>query len=205
VERCVGEIVVTPPQTNVIIGKGKGIVITPYPAGRTLGGAIWKITKEAEDIVYAVDYNHKKERHLNPTMLETLLRPTLLITDARQTFVQHAPRKDRDKKLTESILTTLRGGGCVLLPTDTAGRALELLLLLDPVCCRHRAHVLLTCQSQLWSHHELAQQYPLAFYNNVAINVLEFAKSQLEWQADDIARRFEVIDDGVVGDERECV
>lgn len=31
-----------------------------------MGGAIWRITKMGdEEIVYAVDFNHKKERHLN--------------------------------------------------------------------------------------------------------------------------------------------
>ena len=43
-------------------GKGQGIRITPYAAGHMIGGTIWKITKETEEIVYAVDYNHKKER-----------------------------------------------------------------------------------------------------------------------------------------------
>lgn len=36
--------------------------ITPYAAGHMIGGTMWKITKEGEeDIIYAVDYNHKKE------------------------------------------------------------------------------------------------------------------------------------------------
>jgi hypothetical protein len=26
------------------------------------GGAVWKITKDSEEIVYAVDYNHAQER-----------------------------------------------------------------------------------------------------------------------------------------------
>lgn len=31
-----------------------------------IGGAVWRITKMGEEeIVYAVDFNHKKERHLN--------------------------------------------------------------------------------------------------------------------------------------------
>lgn len=45
------------------LGKGHGIQITPLPAGHMLGGTIWKIIKDGEEeIVYAVDYNHKKER-----------------------------------------------------------------------------------------------------------------------------------------------
>ena len=38
-------------------------MITPYAAGHMIGGTMWKIVKDGEeDIVYAVDYNHKKER-----------------------------------------------------------------------------------------------------------------------------------------------
>jgi Cft2 family RNA processing exonuclease len=44
---------------------GLGITVTAYAAGHTLGGAVWKVHKEAEDVVYAVDYNHRKEKHLN--------------------------------------------------------------------------------------------------------------------------------------------
>ena len=47
-----------------------------------LGGAVWKVHKEAEDVGYTVDYNHRKEKHLNGTALEALNRPSLLITDA---------------------------------------------------------------------------------------------------------------------------
>lgn len=44
-------------------GKGHGLTITPYAAGHMIGGTMWKIVKDGEeDIIYAVDYNHKKER-----------------------------------------------------------------------------------------------------------------------------------------------
>ena len=43
-------------------GRGHGLSITPYAAGHMIGGTMWKIMKEGEeDIIYAVDYNHKKE------------------------------------------------------------------------------------------------------------------------------------------------
>ena len=46
-----------------ISGKGHGLQITPLAAGHMIGGTIWKILKDGEEeIVYAVDYNHKKER-----------------------------------------------------------------------------------------------------------------------------------------------
>ncbi len=45
-------------------GKGHGLTITPYAAGHMVGGAMWKIVKDGEEeIIYAVDYNHKKERY----------------------------------------------------------------------------------------------------------------------------------------------
>ena len=56
-------------------GKGEGIAITPLPAGHMVGGSIWKIVKEGEeDIIYAVDFNHKKEQHLNPFDVEKIQR-----------------------------------------------------------------------------------------------------------------------------------
>lgn len=46
-------------------GKGEGIVIAPHVAGHLLGGTLWKITKDGEDVIYAVDFNHRKERYGN--------------------------------------------------------------------------------------------------------------------------------------------
>lgn len=35
---------------------------------------MWKISKDTEEILYAIDYNHKRERHLDDTVLGTLKR-----------------------------------------------------------------------------------------------------------------------------------
>lgn len=84
----------------LLLGKGYGLTITPLPAGHMIGGTIWKIVKVGEeDIVYAVDFNHKKERHLNGCELERLQRPSLLITDAFNATYQQARRRTRDEKL----------------------------------------------------------------------------------------------------------
>ena len=62
-------------QTQKLTGKGAGLAITPVAAGHMIGGAMWRIVKEGEeDIVYAVDVNHKKERHLNGADVEKISR-----------------------------------------------------------------------------------------------------------------------------------
>ncbi|XP_046401848.1 probable cleavage and polyadenylation specificity factor subunit 2 [Ischnura elegans] len=158
-------------------GKGYGLTITPLPAGHMIGGTIWKIVKVGEeDIVYAADFNHKKERHLNGCELERLQRPSLLITDAYNATYQQARRRTRDEKLMTNILQTLRNNGNVLLAVDTAGRVLELAHMLD----------------QLWRNKDSGLlAYSLALLNNVSYNVVEFAKSQIEWMSDKLMRTFE--------------
>lgn len=164
-------------QTVHLKGKGHGIQITPLPAGHMIGGNIWKIVKDGEEeIVYAIDYNHKKERHLNGCVLDTLNRPSVLITDAfNATYVQ-SRRRLRDEQLMTTILQTMRNDGNVLVAVDTAGRMLELVQLLD----------------QMWRTTESGlSPYSLALLNNVSFNVIEFAKSQVEWMSDKILRSFE--------------
>ena len=44
-------------------GKGEGIELLPLNAGHMIGGTFWRIKKETEEIIYAVDYNQRKERY----------------------------------------------------------------------------------------------------------------------------------------------
>ncbi|XP_049826787.1 probable cleavage and polyadenylation specificity factor subunit 2 isoform X2 [Aethina tumida] len=164
-------------QSVSIKGKGFGVTITPLPAGHMIGGTIWKILKVGEeDVIYANDFNHKKERHLNGCELEKLQRPSLLITDGFNAGYQQARRRTRDEKLMTNILQTLRNNGNVLISVDTAGRVLELAHMLD----------------QLWRNKESGLlSYSLALLNNVSYNVVEFAKSQIEWMSDKLMRNFE--------------
>lgn len=153
--------------------KGEGIVIAPHVAGHLLGGTVWKITKDGEDVIYAVDFNHRKERHLNGTVLESFVRPAVLITDAYNALSNQPSRRQRDQEFIDAILNTLRGNGNVLLPVDTAGRILELLLILE----------------QYWEQHHLT--YPIFFLTYVSSSTVDYVKSFLEWMSDSIAKSFE--------------
>lgn len=56
-----------------------------------------------EDIYYAVDYNHKKERHLNGCELEKITKPSLFITDAYNADYIQARRRTRDEQLLSKL------------------------------------------------------------------------------------------------------
>jgi cleavage and polyadenylation specificity factor subunit 2 len=157
-------------------GKCQGIIITPFGAGHTIGGTIWRIRKHTEDIVYTVDFNHRKERHLNGSVLvstDGLNRPSLLITDA---FNINAPvpppRKDRDNELISTIISTLEGGGNVLIPIESTTRVLELAYLLD----------------QHWAFNRI--QFNLLFLTTQSLKTINLARSMLEWMGDGISQAF---------------
>ncbi|CAH1731732.1 probable cleavage and polyadenylation specificity factor subunit 2 [Aphis gossypii] len=158
-------------------GKGIGLRIIAFPAGHMIGGTIWKISKIGEeDIIYAMDFNHKKERHLNGSSLERFRRPSLLILDCFNGAYSQPRRRSRDESLMTCILTTLRVKGNVLIASDTAGRVLELMHMLD----------------QLWRNKESGLGvYSLVFLTNVSYNIVEFAKSQIEWISDKLMKSFE--------------
>ncbi|KAK9143745.1 hypothetical protein Syun_013145 [Stephania yunnanensis] len=160
-------------QNYHLSGKGEGIVIAPHVAGHLLGGTVWKITKDGEDVIYAVDFNHRKERHLNGTVLESFTRPAVLITDAYNALNNQPSTRQRDQEFLDSVLKTLRADGNVLLPVDTAGRVLEILLILE----------------QYWAQHHLS--YPIYFLTYVSSSTIEYVKSFLEWMSDSIAKSFE--------------
>ncbi|OWM75610.1 cleavage and polyadenylation specificity factor subunit 2 [Punica granatum] len=156
-------------QNHHLSGKGEGIVISPHVAGHLLGGTIWKITKDGEDVIYAVDFNHRKERHLNGTALESFVRPAVLVTDAYNALNTQLPTKQRERAFIDALRRTLEAGGNVLIPVDTSGRVLELLLILE----------------------ESPLSYPIYFLTYVSSSTIEYVKSFLEWMSDSIAKSFE--------------
>ncbi|KAJ3220872.1 cleavage and polyadenylation specificity factor subunit 2 [Clydaea vesicula] len=155
----------------------KGITVTAHPAGHTIGGTVWKIVKDTDQIVYAVDYNHKKEQHLNGTILHLdngiLSRPSILITDSYNNLVQQPGRKERDKLLLDSILNNLTTTtSTILLPIETTTRILEVAYLLE----------------QHWATHQLS--HPIIWLAYTSDKSLNYAKSTLEWMSERINTQF---------------
>ncbi|KAB7495135.1 putative cleavage and polyadenylation specificity factor subunit 2 [Armadillidium nasatum] len=130
-----------------------------------------------QDIVYAVDFNHKKERHLGGCELEKLSRPSLLITDAFNSSYRQERRRLRDEKFVAQLQDTCRTGGSVLVATDTAGRVLEMTHMLE----------------QMWSTKESGlSAYTLAILSNTGYHAIHFAKQMIEWMSDKLIKAFDV-------------
>eukprot|EP00898_Chlorokybus_atmophyticus_P005580 jgi/Chlat1/6022/Chrsp4S06202 len=156
------------------------ISVVALPAGHSLGGALWRVQKESDVVAYAPRLNQQGERHLAgaASALEGLHRPAVLITGAAgaAAISSTLSRKAREAAFVESVVSTLRAEGSVLIPTETAGRALEALLVLD-------AH---------WSERrELGASYRMAWLTGVAYSALETARSSLEFMSGAVARAFE--------------
>lgn len=78
-----------------------------------------------------MDYNHRKERHLSGSVLESLTRPYLLITDSQNAKYEQPKQKETVQGLLQQVQSALRNDGDVLIMTDTAGRVLELLQIFE--------------------------------------------------------------------------
>jgi cleavage and polyadenylation specificity factor subunit 2 len=153
---------------NVILHKDNEVLVcVPMPAGHRVGSAVWKIRKEATDLIYATSFNLRKESTLFGSALHTEKSASVFITDAHCIHATDARLKDRETKLVKIVLDCLRAGGNVLMPCDATGRVLELLYMLG----RH------------WDANRIGT-YDLVFLAHVAFSTLEFARSMLEWMAD---------------------
>lgn len=150
------------------------LTIMPFNAGHSLGGTVWKIVKEMDEIVYAVDYNHQKERHLSGTAFDILGRPSILITDASSALNKVKYNAAHEQRMIGSIVETLRRGGNVLVPCDTAGRSLELALLLE----------------NEWRREKGLGVYPIIMLSPMSVRTIEFASHQLEWMSDEVMKAF---------------
>ncbi|KAI9294474.1 hypothetical protein K502DRAFT_316976 [Neoconidiobolus thromboides FSU 785] len=166
-------------QPTRLSGKCSGVSITAYGAGHSIGGAVWQITNATDVIVYAPDFNHRKERHLNGTVLltngailDSLYRPSLFISGANSSHPILSSRKNIEQQLLTNIRDILNKKGTVLIPTDSSSRVLELIYLLE----------------QLFIENDLHS--PIIFLNSCASTTLKYAMSILEWMGGNIVEQF---------------
>ena len=186
------------------------MTITPYSAGHTLGGTIWKIRSPTSGtILYAVDLNHTRERHIDGTVIlrpssggvgvfEPLARPDLLITDAERSLVVSSRRKDRDSfflgkwvAIACSHFSHTTFNICIYLDVITS--TLRTNSLLIPCDASTRLLELLVLLDQHWSYSKLKS--PICLISNTGEEMLTFVKSMMEWLGGTISKE-DVGDDG---------
>lgn len=162
-------------QEKILLGESKDIQIVPFASGHSLGGTIWKISKETDDIVYAVDYNHGREIICDPCNIDKLGKPTILITDSIMASVE-AKVKDSPKLIVQKVQETLLNGGNVLIPSDTAGRSFEILMQLE----------------RAWKQNaNLSNIGSLVFLSRMSHRSITSASNQLEWMGEAFRKEHE--------------
>lgn len=158
---------------------GAGLVITPHPAGHMLGGALWSITKHTETIVYAVHFNHRRERHLNPTTLPAFSRPSHLIMSSIRANTHTETSKP--SYIIDHVHDALKRNGNVLIPVDTAGRVIELAIHMQDA----------------WEKDAQLSPVPLVILYQLSSRTFDFARSMIEWMSDEVVKRFDISRDNL--------
>ncbi|GBG26003.1 Cleavage and polyadenylation specificity factor subunit 2 [Hondaea fermentalgiana] len=149
------------------------IEIDALAAGRILGGAMWRIRREPDVILYAVDFNHARDSHLDGMFSKIdRLKPTLMITDAYNFRRSTRDVNRRRDDLWRKVLAVLRRNRNVLMPVDSGGRLLELLYVLDSYFTKNKL------------------TYPIVLVTSVP-SVLGYARTNIEYMHKDIGAEFE--------------
>lgn len=166
------EKVITLKHSQKVHIKEKGLVFTPYRAGNNIGGAVWRLTHNMQDIYYMPSFSPHPVKHIQGLDFSSLQNPAVLIMDGSYSL---EPQHSTDE-LCEKIKDTLGKGGSVLVPVDASGSVLEILL----------------CLEHYWENNEAEMGgFSLAFLGHVSSSTVEFAKSYLEWMNEEIFSKFE--------------
>ena len=191
IDRCLSRLVTVRYSQNIPIPESASMGHMQRPihccavgAGRTIGGAMWRIRHGATEILYAMDINLRREIVLDGAALDLLpSAPALVIVEggcAGRTEIKFstAAAKKRQKGedttgIVEKVVDTLRVRGSALIPCESASRLLEILQILG----KH------------WIDSRITIDH-LVFLSPMAHNILEFARSQIEWMNDTLSKQF---------------
>lgn len=178
-----------------------------YNSGRTLGGAVWKITNGTTDVLYVMSPNMKRGVVLDGcgSMMNMWSNPSepapLLIMDA-SCYINSADTKSTSKvkstigtmglkqrpkedvvqtTLLPAILKTVRGAG----GGDSGGNVII------PVDIDSRLVEVLYSLNKYWHDNKGAMhQYPLVLLSHMGAHVKSYAQCLLEWMSDSLCRGF---------------
>mmetsp|Transcript_13034 Transcript_13034/g.45844 ORF Transcript_13034/g.45844 Transcript_13034/m.45844 type:complete len:741 (-) Transcript_13034:420-2642(-) len=108
----------------------EGVKFWCYNAGHVLGACMFIVQIAGVRLLYTGDYSRQEDRHLMAAEMPSV-QVHVLVVESTYGVQTHEPRRSREKRFLEAVVSTLQLGGRVLLPVFAIGRAQELLLLLD--------------------------------------------------------------------------
>ncbi|CAD7951055.1 unnamed protein product [Amoebophrya sp. A120] len=107
-----------------------GMRITCFSAGHVLGAAMFLVEIAGIRVLYTGDYSREEDRHLMPAEIPPM-RIHVLIVESTYGTQSHEDRKIRETRFLAKVVSVVKNGGKVLLPSFALGRAQELLLMLE--------------------------------------------------------------------------
>jgi cleavage and polyadenylation specificity factor subunit 2 len=150
---------------------GDNIIITPYKAGRTIGSAIWRITKGENEVIYTNSIWQGSDRLLDGYQTSAQWHPTLWILDARGGADDKTIRADEYLSFFQTIRKRVDQGHVVLLPVDGVSRALEILLQLH----------------EFWESQGLLQN--IYFLSHTSQQIIETVNQMSEWLHQELTQK----------------
>eukprot|EP00866_Antonospora_locustae_P001875 jgi/Antlo1/1875/1553 len=152
-----------------------GVSVVAYNSGHTLGGTVWKISKNSDVIVFGLKFDHRKVNHLNGIDMASLPKNAICIFDTgyvKQVFVN---RKDRNKYFWEIASAKLKAGKKILVIIGY-DIFLEIGLVLDEIIKDYNAR--------------FQQKVKASCIGFVAQKFSEVIKSMVEWSGDNAIKEF---------------
>ena len=166
---------IQPVQFNETITVKDLVTVTCQPAGHLMGGAYFVITVGSQRIVYATDYSLSAGKAVSGLSIGPAKSCSVLITDAAASEDKSDLHINSTSNFLSSCKQTLRSGGTVLIPIDSTGDVLDLLLILE----------------QAYSQDAALQVYPVVFVSPLGDVVLDQVKTRMEWMNGHVLHEFE--------------
>ena len=154
---------------------GDNIVITPYKSGRSIGGAVWRIVKGQNEIIYSNSIYNGNDKHLGGFDQSVISQwhPTLWIVDAREGSEDRiSDFKFREDNFFRPIFTKLFDRKTVLFPVDGLSRTLEILIILNDE----------------WEKRNIV--FPIYFLSHSSEIIYNTVNQLTEWLNKDITEKF---------------
>mmetsp|Transcript_68090 Transcript_68090/g.215416 ORF Transcript_68090/g.215416 Transcript_68090/m.215416 type:complete len:543 (+) Transcript_68090:230-1858(+) len=152
-----------------------GIRFWAYTAGHVLGAAMFMVDIAGTRLLYTGDYSREEDRHLKAAEMPEM-SPDVCVIESTYGVQSHQPRRERERRFTDLVATSVSQGGRVLIPVFALGRAQELLLILE----------------EYWQTHKELQHVPIYYCSPLAKKCMGVYQTFINSMNDRIRALYEV-------------